>query len=230
MNFSPPQWAKIASPLPTRSLACEQLFEGWLLSTGGITEDVGYGISSDRQGQYQTAIREFKRETTYQPPSWIIIEKTKTWVRWLHSNSSYAPVMHQQKLLCPRNICKIAENDGVIYSNLLNQPKVATPDSTIDQSACCSVTHEEPKLSVSINFHLVFAWPLIAEQRVLRLSVFMQCCYCLWFSIWGDESLGSDVYSDGISLQILVWYGIAFHRRLLQLWAIKWNCHGTFYC
>lgn len=69
MNYSPPRLQEIAPPLPTRAVTWEQLFEGWVLSTGGITEDDGYGVSKKRQGSYQTAIREFRQPITDDPPA-----------------------------------------------------------------------------------------------------------------------------------------------------------------
>ncbi len=117
MDYSPPGLQEIAPPLPTRAVTWEQLFEGWVLSTGGVTEDVGYGVSKKRQGPYQTAIREFRQAITDDSPDRVTIEQARAWIRWLQTDSGYALGTQRVKLLCLSNKGKIGVRDGVISVN-----------------------------------------------------------------------------------------------------------------
>ncbi|QNI54927.1 phage integrase family protein [Synechococcus sp. BIOS-E4-1] len=57
-DFSPPSLAAKAPPLPTKQLTWDEMMEQYKISTGGITEEDGVGVSKTRVAQYELAIRE----------------------------------------------------------------------------------------------------------------------------------------------------------------------------
>ena len=179
----------------------EQLFEGWLLSTGGITEDDGYGVSKKRQGPYQTAIREFRQAITNDPPAQVTIEQARAWVRWLQTDSGHAPGTQRVKLLCLSNMCKIGVNDGVISHNPFNQFKISTPAGAVDASGYRSFRHEELiRIFAVVNrerttHHRLIPWILLttgcrlAEAVQLRTHDIKQTADGVWFFDWKHEPL-----------------------------------------
>ncbi|WP_136988058.1 tyrosine-type recombinase/integrase [Synechococcus sp. UW179B] len=203
LDFSEPKIASVVPPLPTRAVTWEQLFEGWLLSTGGITENVGYGVSEKRQGPYQTAIREFRQAITEQPPSEITIDQARAWVRWLQSISGYAPGTQRTKLLCLRNLMKIGVIDGVISSNPFDQFKISTPAGAIDQSGYRAFSNDELiKIFAVINrqrrtHNRLIPWILLttgcrlAEAMQLRTYDLKQTASGLWFIDWKYQPTGA---------------------------------------
>ena len=50
MDYSPPRLAEVALSMPKRQATWRDLFDAWLISTGGVLERDGYGVHSDRQG------------------------------------------------------------------------------------------------------------------------------------------------------------------------------------
>ena len=201
LDYSPPRLKEISPPLPTRAVTWEQLFEGWLLSTGGITEVDGYGVSKKRQGPYQTAIREFRQSITNDPPAQLTIEQARQWVRWLQTDSGYAPGTQRVKLLCLSNMCKIGVNDGVISHNPFNQFKISTPAGAIDQSGYRSFTQQEliriftvVKRERTTHHHLI-PWILLttgcrlSEAVQLRTHDIKQTASGVWFFDWKHEPL-----------------------------------------
>ena len=201
LDFSQPRIATIVPPLPTRAVTWEQLFEGWLLSTGGITETVGYGVSKKRQGPYQTAIREFRQEISSDPPDRVTIEQARAWVRWLQADSGYAPGTQRVKLLCLSNMCKIGVRDGVISVNPFDQFKISTPAGAIDASGYRSFRHEElMRIFTVVNrerttHHRLIPWILIttgcrlSEAVQLRTHDIKQTDDGVWFFDWKYEPM-----------------------------------------
>jgi integrase len=202
LDFSQPKIATVVPPLPTRAVTWDQLFEGWVLSTGGITEDVGYGVSKKRQGPYQTAIREFRQAITNDPPDRVTIEQARAWVRWLQTDSCYAPGTQRVKLLCLSNMCKIGVRDGVISANPFDQFKISTPAGAIDASGYRSFRHEELiRIFAVVNrerttHHRLIPWILLttgcrlAEAVQLRTYDIKQTADGVWFFDWRYEPKG----------------------------------------
>lgn len=202
MDDSPPQLKEIAPPLPTRGVTWEQLFEGWLLSTGGITEDDGYGVSRGRQGPYLTAIREFRQAITDDSPDRLTIEQARALVRWLQTDSGHAPGTQRVKLLCLSNMCKIGVRDGLISANPFDQFKISIPAGAIDASGYRSFRREELiRIFAVVNrerttHHRLIPWILLttgcrlSEAVQLRTYDIKQTDAGVWFFNWRYEPKG----------------------------------------
>ena len=199
LDYSPPRLQEIAPPLPTRSVTWQDLFDGWALAAGGITEEDGFGVGKDRHRVYQTAIKEFQREITDQPPNEITIDQARSFVRWLQTKSGHASGTQRTKLLCLRNLLKIGIRDGVIEANPFQQFKITTPAGAIDQSGYRSFTRAELiQIFTVVNsekhaHNRFIPWILItsgcrlAEALQLRTTDIKKTAAGIWFFDWRHE-------------------------------------------
>jgi len=202
MDYSPPRLAAVAPPMPKRQATWRDLFDAWLISTGGVLEQVGYGVHSDRQGPYRTAIAEFTEHITDIHPDAVTPEQAQDYLRWLQEDSVKSVRTQQGRLTCIRNLLRIGVSKGLISSNPFDAVVLKTPAGIEDTKGYRPFTKSELKVifkaikEESTVDRRLMPWILLctgcrlAEAFQLRTKDIKRTDTGVWYIDWKHEPLG----------------------------------------
>ena len=202
MDYSPPRLAEVAPPMPKRQATWRDLFDAWLASTGGVLEQDGYGVHSDRQGPYRTAIAEFTEHITDVSPTSVTPEQAQDYLRWLQEDSAKSVRTQQGRLTCIRNLLRIGVSKGLISSNPFDVVVLKTPAGIEDTKGYRPFTKSELKVifkaikeELTVDRRLM-PWILLctgcrlAEAFQLRTKDIKRTDTGVWYIDWQHEPLG----------------------------------------
>ena len=201
MDYSPPRLAEVAPPMPKRQATWRDLFDAWLISTGGVLERDGYGVHSDRQGPYLTAIAEFTEHITDVSPTSVTSEQAQEYLRWLQEESGKSVRTQQGRLTCIRNLLRIGVSKGLISSNPFDAVVLKTPAGIEDSKGYRPFTKSELKVIFkAINEETavqrqLMPWILLctgcrlAEAFQLRTKDIKRTDAGVWYIDWVHEPL-----------------------------------------
>ena len=201
LDFSPPKLETVAPPLPKRQVTWRNLFEAWLVSTGGILEREGYGVSQERQLPYQKGITEFKQVIGDINPSEVTPAIALKYLAWLETESAVAIRTRQGKLGCLRNLFRIGKARQLISSNPFEGLQISAPSGVIDANSYRPLTKEElikvftvitkeERIQYSLLFYILLCTGCrVGEALQLRTFDLKQTDKGIWFFDWKHEPL-----------------------------------------
>ena len=125
-DFSTPEIESKAPPLPKSQVTYEQLMEQWLLDAGGLSNEVGVGVSEDRVKAYQRAIDMLIGFSGKHFPAELTLEDARGFVQHLQK-SDLAPSSKQSKLGTISNLFKIAKRFALLDENVFADMRIKIP-------------------------------------------------------------------------------------------------------
>ena len=203
MDFSPPKLAAIAPPVPKKQITWQDLFSGWLKSTGGVLETDGYGVSQERQAPYQVAIKEFEKYVANKPATALTAGDARNYVSWLEERSGLAPRTQQARISCLKNLMKTGVRKGLIETNIFADFVISTPAGLEDEQGYRALTKQEiitifATLAKETTLHyklvpyiLIATGCRLSEALQLRTTDIKQTQSGVWFIDWVHEPLAA---------------------------------------
>lgn len=142
-DWSEPTLAAKAPPIPEHQLTWAQMLEDWQLSTGGVLEQDGFGVSRKRIKVYRAAIQDFITHISDAPPPQLTVNDARKFVAWLRRDSGIAHGTQAAKLSCLKNLFKIAVAAQRVELNPFSTFTLSAPAGSIDLNGYRAFTREE---------------------------------------------------------------------------------------
>lgn len=141
LDFSAPQLAAIAPPLPERKVTWEQLVEALVLDAGGVRHINGVGITEDRIKRYRQVIGEIQKSSGKSLPCELDVADARRFVQELQ-RSSKAIRSQQHRVSVMQKIFKIAIQYGYTDVNPFTSMAIRAPKGS-EQGTYRSFTRDE---------------------------------------------------------------------------------------
>ena len=198
-DWSPPALAAKAPPIPKRKLSWQQMLEAWQLSTGGVLEVDGYGVSRMRIKIYEGAIKDFMTHISDVSPEELTIEDARRFINWLQKDSGISHGTQINKLICLKNLFKIAVKAQQLEVNPFESFTLKQPAGSADvkgyetftQAELIEIFSEVQKERLLhyriIPYILLMTGCRMGEAIQLRTTDIQQTKAGCWFIDWRHE-------------------------------------------
>ena len=198
-DFSEGELKRKAPAKPKRQLTWEELMQLWRLSTGGVLEEAGYGVSEQRDGAYIRAIKTFKQQMGELLPNDLTEADSRQFIRWLREGSGLAVRTQQDRLGCLKNLMKVGRREGVVTSNPFDVSVISAPAGADDQQGYRPLTkqeivqvfellkNEEQQVKRFLQYILLCQGCRLSEALQLRTQDIKQTDSGIWFINWQHE-------------------------------------------
>ncbi len=142
-DYSPPELSKVAPPPPKRLVSWEDLFRCWRISVGGVMEEDGYGISTQRDRHYLTVIEEIQKALGKITPTEVTPPIARTYIEYLHTQTNLSVRTKQKRISLLLTLYRQGIREGLITNNPFSSLQITTPVELVESSGYSSLDEEQ---------------------------------------------------------------------------------------
>ena len=200
-NYSPPELAAVAPPLPKRLVTWEDLLRHWRIAVGGVMEEDGYGISRKRDRHYLTVIEEIQKALGKITPTEVTPALARKYIDYLHNQTDLSVRTKQKRISLLLTLYKQGIKEGLLTDNPFSSLQISTPVELVESSGYSSLDQEQLILIFSeiARAEAIHRWLVpwiclttgcrIAEALQLRTWDIKETETGIWYFDWKHQAV-----------------------------------------